>query len=68
LAFGREVSGFSPSAVQGIRECIAAAGPQVTDAGLAMEDHHVRAEFGSYNALEGVAAFLEKRAPKFIRS
>jgi enoyl-CoA hydratase len=68
LAFGREISGFSPSAVQGIRECIAAAGPQVTDAGLAMEDHHVRAEFGSYNALEGVAAFLEKRAPKFIRS
>jgi enoyl-CoA hydratase len=67
LAFGREISGFSPSAVQGIRECIAAAGPQVTDAGLAVEDHFVRAEFGSHNALEGVAAFLEKRAPRFIR-
>lgn len=67
LAFGREVSGFSPSAVQGIRECIAAAGPQVTDAGLAVEDHHVRAEFGSPNAIEGVAAFLEKRPPRFIR-
>lgn len=67
IAFGREVSGFSPSAVQGIRECIAAAGPQVTDAGLAVEDHHVRAEFGSHNAREGVAAFLEKRTPRFIR-
>lgn len=67
LAFGREVSGFSPSAIDGIRQCIAAAGPQVTDAGLAVEDHFVRAEFDSPNAREGVAAFLEKRAPRFTR-
>ena len=66
-AFGREISGFSPSAVAGIRACVAAAGPQLTDAGLAVEDHYVRAEFGSYNAKEGVAAFLEKRKPNFRR-
>lgn len=64
-AFGREVSGFSPSAIAGIRQCIAASGAQVTDAGLAVEDHFVRAEFGSHNAREGVAAFLEKRPPNF---
>jgi enoyl-CoA hydratase len=63
----REVSGFSPSAIDGIRQCIAAAGPQVTDTGLAVEDHFVRAEFDSPNAREGVAAFLEKRAPRFKR-
>jgi enoyl-CoA hydratase len=68
LSFGREVSGFSPSAIEGIRRCIEAAGPQVTDAGLAVEDHWVRAEFDSPNAREGVAAFLEKRAPRFSRT
>jgi enoyl-CoA hydratase len=65
LAFGREVTRFSPSAVEGIRRCLAAAGPVVTDAGLALEDEQVRAVFDGPDAREGVAAFLEKRPPVF---
>jgi enoyl-CoA hydratase len=67
-AFGEEVSGWSPSAVSWIRACVEAAGPEVTDAGLAIEDAAVRANFDSDDAREGVAAFLEKRAPRFGRS
>lgn len=66
VAFGREVVRFSPTAVAAIRRCVAAAGPQVTDAGLAAEDAQVRATFDGPNAREGVAAFLEKRAPRFV--
>jgi enoyl-CoA hydratase len=65
LALGREVTQFSGQAIDGIRRCVAAAGAQVTDAGLAAEDRVVRDVFVTENAREGVAAFLEKRAPVF---
>lgn len=65
MALGREVTRFSPQAIAGIRACVAAAGPQVTDAGLAVEDRVVREVFLSDNAREGVAAFLEKRPAVF---
>lgn len=58
LGFGREVVRFSPSAIDAIRACVAAAGPGVTDAGLAEEDRQVRAVFDGPDAREGVAAFL----------
>jgi enoyl-CoA hydratase len=67
LQFGREVTGFSPVAIDAIRRCVEAAGPMVTDAGLAVEDTQVRAVFDGPDAREGVAAFLEKRAPRFGR-
>lgn len=65
IALGREVTQFSPDAIAGIRRCVAAAGPAVTDAGLAVEDAVVRAVFLTENAREGVAAFLEKRPAVF---
>jgi enoyl-CoA hydratase len=67
LGFGREVVRFSPAAIDAIRACVAAAGPTVTDAGLAEEDRQVRAVFDGPDAREGVAAFLEKRPAKFGR-
>jgi enoyl-CoA hydratase len=67
LEFGREVTGFSPAAIAGIRRCVEAAGTMVTDAGLAVEDEQVRAVFDGPDAREGVAAFLEKRMPRFGR-
>jgi enoyl-CoA hydratase len=67
LGFGREITGFSPAAIAGIRRCVEAAGPVVGDAGLAVEDEQVRAVFDGADAREGVAAFLEKRAPRFGR-
>lgn len=65
LALGREVTRFSAPAIDGIRRCVAAAGPQVTEEGLALEDRVVREVFVTDNAREGVAAFLEKREPVF---
>ena len=67
LALAREVTRFSPSAIDGIRDCVEAAGPQVTDDGLAVEDTVVREVFITDNAREGIAAFLEKREAKFSR-
>ena len=65
LALGREVTQVSPDAIAGIRACVAAAGMQVTDVGLAAEDRLVREVFLTDNAREGVAAFLEKRKAVF---
>jgi enoyl-CoA hydratase len=65
IDFGREVTRFGPAAIDGIRRCVAAAGPGVTDAGLAVEDAVVREVFVTDDAREGVAAFLEKRPARF---
>ena len=65
LGFGREVVRWSPGALSWIRRCVDAAGAQVSDAGLAVEDAAVRDTFDSPDAREGVAAFLEKREPRF---
>jgi enoyl-CoA hydratase len=65
IALGREAVQFSPDAIAGIRECVAAAGAEVTDDGLAVEDRVVRAVGKTDNAREGVAAFLEKRPAVF---
>ena len=67
IDYGREVTRYSPTAIDAIRACVAAAGPAVTDAGLAVEDAQVRANFDSPDAREGVAAFLEKRPARFGR-
>lgn len=65
LGFGREVVRWPAGALAWIRRCVDAAGEQVTHAGLAVEDAAVRATFDSADAREGVAAFLEKREPRF---
>jgi enoyl-CoA hydratase len=65
VSLGREAVQFSPDAIAGIRECVAAAGAAVGDAGLAVEDRVVRAVSLTENAREGVAAFLEKRPAVF---
>lgn len=65
IAFGREVTQFSLPAIEGIRDCVAAAGDCVSDQGLKVEDEVVRRVFASPDAEEGVRAFLEKRAPNF---
>jgi enoyl-CoA hydratase len=65
LAMAAEVTRFSPLAIQAIRECVSAAGEEVSDLGLSVEDQAVRKVFTSEDAQEGIAAFLEKRPAKF---
>lgn len=65
LGFGREVVRWPAGALAWIRRCVDAAGEQVAHAGLSVEDAAVRATFDSADAREGVAAFLEKRQPRF---
>ena len=65
LGLARSITCFSPLAMTAIEECLEAAGFEVTDEGLAIEDAAVRRLFVSDDAQEGVAAFLEKRVPKF---
>lgn len=65
LAFGREVTRWSPTAVAAIRACVDASSDTLTDEGLAVERTQVNTNYASADAREGMAAFLEKRAPKF---
>ena len=65
LAFAREITRWSPGALAAIRACVDAAGDQVSDEGLAVETRWVNDNYGSDDAREGTAAFLEKRPPRF---
>lgn len=55
----------SQPAIDGIRRAVNASGAEVTRVGLGVEDREVRAVFGTADAKEGVAAFLEKRPARF---
>lgn len=65
IALAHEVTRHSQVAIDAIRRCVDVAGPQVTQAGLDIEDAEVRRTMGSEDAREGVAAFLEKRTAVF---
>lgn len=65
IGFGREVVAWPEEAITWIRRCVDAAGERVIHEGLAVEDAAVRAVFDSPDAAEGIAAFLEKRPPRF---
>lgn len=65
VEWANQIARFSRPAIDAIRASVDAAGPVVTSDGLAVEDEQVRAVFGTEDAREGVAAFLEKRAPVF---
>lgn len=60
-----EILGFSQVSIDAVRRCVAAAGPEVKEEGLRVEGIAAREVSSSYDAGEGVRAFLEKRAPKF---
>jgi enoyl-CoA hydratase len=59
------LSRYSPVAMGAIRRCIAAAGSSVSPQGLSIEGREARLVTRSEDAQEGIAAFLEKRAPIF---
>jgi enoyl-CoA hydratase len=65
IKWGEAIAGFSQPAIRAIRECVDASGSSVSEQGLQVEDTQVRKIFDTEDAKEGVAAFLEKRAPNF---
>jgi enoyl-CoA hydratase/3-hydroxyacyl-CoA dehydrogenase len=62
LAWGRKLAGQAPIAVEQIKRVSHHAD---LDAGLAAERDGFMHAFGSEDGREGIAAFIEKRAPKF---
>lgn len=56
----------SPAAVASAKLTIRAVRPLSTDAGLAYEAEAFAGRFGTPDMLEGTAAFVEKRKPKFL--
>jgi enoyl-CoA hydratase / 3-hydroxyacyl-CoA dehydrogenase len=62
LAWARKLAGQAPLAVEQIKRVSAGADLQ---AGIEAEKQGFAAVFGSEDAREGIAAFLEKRTPRF---
>jgi enoyl-CoA hydratase / 3-hydroxyacyl-CoA dehydrogenase len=62
LAWARKLSGQAPLAVEQIKR-VSAAGD--LDAGIEQEKQGFAAVFASEDAREGIAAFLQKRTPRF---
>jgi enoyl-CoA hydratase/3-hydroxyacyl-CoA dehydrogenase len=62
LAWGRKLAGQAPIAIEQIKRVSHAAD---LDAGLAAERDAFLHAFASEDAREGIAAFIEKRAPEF---
>lgn len=67
LALARSITVYSADAIDAIRRCVQASGPDITAAGMAVEDAAVQVVMRSDDAHEGIAAFLDKRAPRFNR-
>jgi enoyl-CoA hydratase/carnithine racemase len=66
LEIARQIAAVSPKAVGASRRCVSAGLRLGYDAGLAMEAE-ITVPLGlSDDAIEGKAAFVEKRAPRFV--
>jgi enoyl-CoA hydratase len=65
VAFAREFSGYSLPVLRYAREAVARAADAPLAAGLALEADLSTLAYQTRDAAEGMAAFLEKRKPKF---
>ncbi len=65
LAMARAFASGPPSAIAAIKTAAYASASNHLDAQLALEIEHQRAAFESDEAKEGIAAFVEKRQPRF---
>jgi enoyl-CoA hydratase len=65
VALGTEVAGFSPTAYRSILRCLPGSDDLPDQAKMNVEGAEVRRVLGTADAREGVAAFLQKRSPRF---
>jgi enoyl-CoA hydratase/carnithine racemase len=65
LAIAAEIAALPPIGAQLIKEAILAGADQPLDAALALERRSFQLLFATADRAEGVAAFLEKRQPRF---
>jgi 2-(1,2-epoxy-1,2-dihydrophenyl)acetyl-CoA isomerase len=64
-ALARAVAAGPPAAIAAIKRAVYASGANELTAQLELEVRHQRAAFASAEGREGIAAFLEKRMPRF---
>lgn len=65
VKLGEKISTFSPLIVQLCKEAVNTAYETTLNEGLKFERRHFHATFSTKDRLEGMTAFVEKRAPKF---
>jgi enoyl-CoA hydratase len=66
LAVARVIAGKSPIAARLAKEAILAANETMLSAGLAVERRAIRHAFTTQDQREGMAAFFEKRPPRYL--
>jgi enoyl-CoA hydratase len=65
LALAQQIAELSPLAVQQIKELVLAGQDASLDAALRLETKAIQLQFASEDQKEGMAAFIEKRKPRF---
>ncbi len=65
IAMAQQIAELAPLAVEQIKECVLRGMDASLDAGLALETKAIQVLFASQDQKEGMAAFIEKRKPKF---
>ena len=65
IDMARQIAALSPLAIQQAKEVVLRGMDAALDAGLALETKAIQLLFSSQDQKEGMAAFIEKRKPKF---
>jgi enoyl-CoA hydratase len=65
IAMARQIAGYSPLALEQIKECVNRGADAALDTALALETRANQMLFASQDQKEGMAAFIEKRPPRF---
>ncbi len=65
IAMAQQIAELSPLAIEQVKECVLRGMDASLDTGLALETKAIQMLFASQDQKEGMAAFIEKRIPKF---
>jgi enoyl-CoA hydratase len=65
IEMAQVIAGYSPLAIEQAKECVLRGMDASLDTGLALETKAIQMLFSSHDQKEGMAAFIEKRKPRF---